>query len=115
LAYFDLLRECEKPKDERKKVVTRDGDKDAPRRYHLVKGRLDALKALKKAGDKFPNPFHKGAYHYSLEALKRVAFNHVRERAEGPDEREGDHCRGGRRDGLEALQGPQSSQRGDRP
>lgn len=75
MSYYQLMSEAEKPQDERRKLpIGREGNVKV-RRYHIVSEDLERFDTLAKAGDKFPNPFTHGSYHYSVEALKKLGIN----------------------------------------
>jgi hypothetical protein len=76
LGYFHLWRETEKPiRSRRTLAIGREGEKQKPRRYHIPSEELAKYKEMHEAGDPFPNPHNTGAYHFILEALKKLGVD----------------------------------------
>ncbi len=74
--YRDLLEVVEKPQSKRPELaIGRGGSKVIARRYHMVSSRLQKLTDAFKAGDQLPNPFNRGCYYYTVEALKALGLN----------------------------------------
>ncbi len=74
VADYNAIRgDVEQPTKVRQSIISKRGNRIVPRRYHLVKGKMEKIISEAEKSGKFPNPYRKGGIYFSIvEALSNL-------------------------------------------